>query len=91
MGWGPPTCLSHLIRDELWLRLAWPCGHTADLEPKALKQAIYERHNDWWAELKDLQRYLRCRTFGGKSFARELVRMAPGPAHSPGSRMEPAR
>ena len=32
MGWGPPDCLSHLLRDDLRLRLICECGHIAEPE-----------------------------------------------------------
>jgi hypothetical protein len=71
MGWGPPTCLSHLLRDGLQLKLTCQCGHVSTPEIKALRAAMFRRLGG--EELTDLPRVLRCRKCGSKEFGQELV------------------
>ena len=71
MGWGPPTELSHLIRDRLWLRLACDCGHVVTLDPLPLRSEIWNRRKS--IELRDLHKGLVCGRCGGKRFRHELV------------------
>lgn len=58
MGWGPPTCLSHLIRDSLTLRIECECGHIAEPDLKDLRAAMWRRCGG--EELRDLPLVLRC-------------------------------
>jgi len=65
MGWGPPTCLSHLIRDGLVLRIECACGHTATPDILELREAMWRRCGG--EELADLPRVLRCSECGSRA------------------------
>lgn len=73
MAWGPPTCLSHLLRDSLTLRLSCECGHVAEPDLKELREALWRRTGG--EELADLARVLRCGKCGGREFGRELIQV----------------
>jgi hypothetical protein len=74
MGWGPPTCLSHLIRDDLRLRLTCRCGHTSMPDLKELRAAMQRKCGG--EELHDLGHALRCGKCWAKRFRYELIRPA---------------
>lgn len=62
MGWGPPSCLSHLLRDGLVLRVTCGCGHTAEPDLLDLREAMWRRCGG--EELRDLPKVLRCSRCG---------------------------
>lgn len=78
MGWGPPDCIDHLIRDGLRLRLICQCGHVAEPDVGELRAALNKR-GGYRLDLADLNRNLRCGQCGGKSFRYELIPRQVGP------------
>lgn len=40
---GPPTCLSHLLRDGLRLKVTCTCGHTAEPDILELREDVWRR------------------------------------------------
>jgi hypothetical protein len=77
MGWKKIETLRCLVREDKRLRLTCECGHIAEPDTRELIEAIYQRHNDWWASLTDLPKHLRCGQCGSKSFTYELVPLLP--------------
>jgi hypothetical protein len=71
MGWGPPTCLSHLLRDNLQLRLTCQCGHVATPDIKDLRAAMQRRAG--CEQLAELPLRLRCGECAGKGVRYELI------------------
>lgn len=71
MAWGPPTCISHLIRDGLELSITCECGRVAVPDLKELRQAMQRRCGG--EELADLPRVLECAECGSKRFTIERI------------------
>ena len=71
MGWGPPDCLSHVLRDGLRLRLVCRCGHTAEPDLIELRSAMWRRCGS--ERLADLSAIMWCSQCGERRFNRELV------------------
>ena len=78
MGWGPPDTVVAVIRDGYTLRLTCPCGHVAEPDLKALREALH-RLPGWRYDLADLNHNLRCGQCGGKGFRCEVI--APARIH----------
>jgi len=72
MGWGPPDCLPHLLRDGLTLRLTCECGHVAEPDVRELIGAL-GKLGGYRLALADLRHNLRCGHCGGKRFGHELI------------------
>ena len=70
MGFGPATCLSHLLRDKLDLILECQCGHVATPDIVALRSAMWRARRG--EELRDLHRTLKCSKCGEKRFIYRL-------------------
>ena len=64
VGWGPPTCLSHLLRDGVQLKIVWGCGHVATPDTKELREAMWRCCGG--EELRDLPRVLLCSKCGSR-------------------------
>lgn len=78
MGWGSPTCLSHLLRDGLTLEITCPCGHVARPDILALRAAMWLRAGG--EELKDLRSVMRCSDCGEQRFSYRLIPAAEATA-----------
>ena len=72
MSWGPPTCISHLIRDGLELCITCECGRVAVPDLKELREAMWRRCGG--NDLVDLPRVLCCADCGSRRFTIEHLR-----------------
>lgn len=70
MGWGPPQNLSHVIRDELRLKLSCACGHATAPDIYALRAAMWRCCGG--EDLDKLPRLLKCSRCGSKQVKVEL-------------------
>lgn len=73
MGWGPPDCLGHLIRDKKNIVLICQCGQEYEREPMELRKSFIPLGGNCEA-LADLNDNMMCHVCGPNShFEYEIV------------------